>query len=495
VAGTQVVQALDLVLRNSSYITDQAAVVIDENNQVQKSNGAPAKNLAWYKISTRVTPGRYDYKRNDYAYNVTYVISAYKINQMVSDYFLSPTYSGVHKQYNYWFTGENTEVLSYEQNYNALYSAVLSGGPGEQVVDEAIKRNFQPRSGESSQGAAGRTNEIGANAADYLYSPNDIQNVTLQIVGDPAWLQQGEAFCGARASFFNFGPFLPDGTINYDSQQILFEILINTPNDYDLSTGLIDPNTQSSIFQNGARAPGAARQSYVYLAVSCTSEFVKGKFTQVLKGSLITYLPDQTFKQNQQSTAALAQAAVNSLSSNRQGSRNVSNLAGSLSTPAFQPASTGLLARVIQNPVQAVLGLVNTRTAAVPGVPTSNGQSIGIGNNALFSPSKLNNVVTAAGDLPNTLDPYYGLTPEQIKALGNADPTDPYIRSRLGIPQIAEIQRPPVVNPLSSQTMVGTDDSGDSAITRESLSALNTQPARLLDAPTSAPANLDNLFG
>jgi len=496
VAGTQVVQALDLVLRNSSYITDQAAVVIDENDQVQKSNGAPAKNLAWYKISTRVTPGQYDYKRNDYAYNVTYVISAYKINQMVSDYFSSPTYGGVHKQYNYWFTGENTEVLSYEQNYNALYSAVLSGGPGGQVVDEAIKRNFQPRSGESSQGAAGRTNEIGANAADYLYSPNDLQNVTLQIVGDPAWLQQGEAFCGARASFFNFGPFLPDGTINYDSQQILFEILINTPNDYDLSTGLIDPNTQPTIFQNGARAPGAARQSYVYLAVSCTSEFVKGKFSQVLKGSLLNYLPDQTFKQNQQSTDALALAAVNSLSSNRQGSRNVSNLAGSLSTRSFQPAALiGQVTQTIRNPVQTVLGLVNTRTAAVPGAPTSNGQSIGIGNNTLFSPSKLNNVVAAAGDLPNTLDPYYGLTPEQIEALGNADPTDPYIRSRLGIPQIAEIQRPPVVNPLSSQTMVGTDDSGDSAITRESLSALATQSTRLSDAPTSAPADLDNLFG
>ena len=33
-------------------------------------------------------------------------------------------------------------------------------------------------------------------------------------------------------------------------------------------------------------------------------------------------------------------------------------------------------------------------------------------------------------------DPYLGLTPEQLKALGNADPTDPYIRARLGIPQL-----------------------------------------------------------
>jgi hypothetical protein len=390
VAGTQVVQALDLILRNSSYITDQASVVVDENNQVQQSNGAPAQNLAWYKISTRTTPGPYDYKRNDYSYNITYVISAYKINQMVSDYFLSPTYKGVHKQYNYWFTGENTEVLAYEQNYNALYSAVLSGGPGGEFVSEAIKRNFQPRSGESSQGAAGRTNEIGANAADYLYNPNDLQNVNLQIVGDPAWLQQGEAFCGARSSFFNFGPFLPDGTINYDSQQILFEILINTPNDYDLSTGLIDPNTQSTVFINGAQTPGAARQSYVYLANNCTSEFVKGKFTQVLKGSLMTYIPDQTFKQNQQSAAAKAQTAINALSLNRQGSINLTNLAGSLSTPAFLSTAKSLGLQQVNVQVNNIIGAIATKIAGIPGAPTSDGQPVGAANPLINPPGRLN---------------------------------------------------------------------------------------------------------
>jgi hypothetical protein len=34
------------------------------------------------------------------------------------------------------------------------------------------------------------------------------------------------------------------------------------------------------------------------------------------------------------------------------------------------------------------------------------------------------------------LDPYSGLTPAQLQALGNADPTDPIIRARLGIPQL-----------------------------------------------------------
>jgi len=33
-------------------------------------------------------------------------------------------------------------------------------------------------------------------------------------------------------------------------------------------------------------------------------------------------------------------------------------------------------------------------------------------------------------------DPYYGLSPAQLQDLGGADPTDPYIRARLGIPQL-----------------------------------------------------------
>ena len=465
VAGTQIVQTLDLIIRSSNYITDQASVVIDENNQVQQSNGAPAQNLAWYQISVRATPGQYDYKRNDYAYNITYVISPYKINQMVSDYFLSPTYKGVHKQYNYWFTGENTEVLAYEQNYNALYSAVLSGGPGGQFASEAIKRNFQPRSGESSQGATGRTNEIGANAADYLYNPNDLQNVTLQIVGDPAWLQQGEAFCGANGNNFNFNPFLPDGTINFEAQQILFEILINTPQDYNLDTGLIDPNTQNTIFQNGAQTPGAARQSYVYLANNCTSEFVKGKFTQVLKGSLLTYMPDQTFKQNQQLDAATAQAAIKALSPNRQTSINLTNLAGTLSTPAFLPATSALGLQQINVPINNIIsGVQSTRPTPVPSIPTSSGQPVA-------------SVATENGPKPISEIPYApGTNVATISATGT--------QTSAGVPDT-------VSNNSTTQVMAGSDDSGATTSQIASTSSNNTASPQL-DTPIIDQANADN---
>jgi hypothetical protein len=387
-AGTQVIQFIDQILRNSGYISAQATVRIDENTGKQHDNGTAADNVAWYKINLEAVQLGWDNKRNDYAYRMRYVISAYKINQMYSDYFSIPRYRGVHKQYNYWFTGENTSVLNYEQTYNALYSSVLSGGKSnaQTITNDAVKKSFQVRSSESSQGAAGRVNEIGASAAGFLYNPGDLANATLTIVGDPAWLQQGEAWAGVRASNFNFSPFLSDGTINFDSQEILFEILINTPGDYDLNTGLIDPNNQSVIFQSG-RQPGAAKQSYVYKVNTCISEFSKGKFTQTVMGTLLAYYPDQTTKQQEQASASTLRQTLNNNAVGRTASGITNNsltpLLGSASTPAYLTSLNNSILKSIGagnaiNQSQQVLGGGTTMPATPAQPPTSSGQTVGV---------------------------------------------------------------------------------------------------------------------
>jgi hypothetical protein len=279
-AGQQIVQVIDQAVRNSSYIRAQQKSDIDENTQKQKNSGGTGKNVAWFKINMQATPIKFDPKRNDYAYKIKYTVSPYRINQTNSNYFATPEFRGVHKQYNYWFTGQNTQVLNYEQTYNALYTYVLSGGTQDVAKTTTGKLNYQPRSGQSSQGADLRTNEPAANLADSLYNPADLATANLTIVGDPAWLQQGEAsFAPPIKGNFNSSAFLSDGTINFDSQQILFEIILNNPTDYNMSTGIMDVNKRT-----GARASG---RSYTYIANECTSEFVKGKFTQNIKGTLL----------------------------------------------------------------------------------------------------------------------------------------------------------------------------------------------------------------
>jgi len=294
-AGTPIVRILDEILKNSSYITDQAAYMIDEVTQITKPQ-KPLGDLGWYKISVSTTPIKYDEKRRDFAYNITYIINTYGINSMLSEYFPAGTLRGLHKSYKYWFTGQNTQVIRYEQQFNSAYKLTFSNPKlltdtkalTNQLAREAPTIEYQAAVGSSSiQGAEGITNSIGASAADYLYSPSDIASVNLTIVGDPAWLQQGEAAAGVNSFNFNFNPFNPDGGINYDAQEIIFDLQWNTVADYDVNgTGLANPNKTPSTTQ--------ASQTYTYTATECTSKFSKGKFEQDLKGKLFQITDPRT---------------------------------------------------------------------------------------------------------------------------------------------------------------------------------------------------------
>lgn len=247
-AGMSIVQFLDQVVRTSTYVVDQQTRIIttDKNGkQIEIPNGVPANNFAWYRVGMQVEPNRYDEKRRDWTYKITYSLTPYKVNDVKSDYFPNSQFTGIHKQYNYWFTGENVELLDYQQDYNYLYYIVVNTEqqPPSRFADYRSyeKRAFQPRSNESAQGAPGKVFEPSANAANILYSPADTARVKIKIAGDPGWLQQGELWSGIPdLDKLYYGPFLPDGTINYDSQEILFEVRFNTPVDYNFQTGIMD---------------------------------------------------------------------------------------------------------------------------------------------------------------------------------------------------------------------------------------------------------------
>ena len=286
-AGTPIVVILDEILKNSSYIADQAAYIVDEDSQQTKPQ-APLGDLGWYKISVLTTPIKHDEKRKDFAYNITYVISTYGLSSMMSEYFPPGTLRGIHKSYKYWFTGQNTQVTRFEQKFNSAYKLTFTNSTiatntkalTNLLAREAPTIEYQAAvAGSSSQGAKGITNSIGASAADYLYSLTDIGSIDLTIIGDPAWLQQGEYLAGVDSREFNFDPFNPDGGINYDAQEIIFDLQWNTVADYDVNgTGLASPNKTP--------VTGQASQMYIYKATAVTSKFSRGKFEQDLKGVL-----------------------------------------------------------------------------------------------------------------------------------------------------------------------------------------------------------------
>jgi hypothetical protein len=414
-AGMQIVQFLDQVLRNSTYLKDQQIVIIDPVTQQEKPNGTPAQNVAWFKISLDAqakTDAPFDTVRNQYAYKIKYIISPYKISDLDSKYFPRPRFTGVQKEYKYWFTGENTSVLSYEENINGLYYLTLSGagvnlaGTYLNQEGEKINYNFQTASTESSQGAEGKVNEPVANASEYLFQPGSLKEANITIVGDPAWLQQGEGSLGQLRRNWNFGSFLPDGTLNFDGGQILFRIAFNAPADYDSSTGIVRPGLATSQAPGpGQGAPnGPAQINRVYIAHTCVSSFNRGKFTQQLIGSLKL---DQSTNDNtaaqalrlgeqqqgiaaMSTTRALASSSINSALAPTFGSLSVATKAY---VPPVLQNTFGQGLRVPANfastAFNSVLGGPATRPVSLPGLPTSFGLPVSLLPNSVINSSPL----------------------------------------------------------------------------------------------------------
>jgi len=280
-AGQSIVQAIDMIIRTSTFISNQQDITIDEvTGKVTKKEKAPTV-LQWFKVRTQVTPLKYDNKRNDYAYEIKYVISRYQINNIRSPYFGPSYFRGTHKEYDYWFTGKNTEVLDFRQEYNYLYYQTFGGDMGipkmQNNARELTKQVYQNSSSESAQGSKNRRNEGSANAASLLYSPSDQANAQLTIIGDPDWMAQSEIFYSPDATGVGLGPFMSDGSINYDASEVLFSVNYNTNVDYDLKTGIADMGT------------GDSRMSLIYRANTITTNLSDGKFTQVLEGTMMMF--------------------------------------------------------------------------------------------------------------------------------------------------------------------------------------------------------------
>lgn len=301
-AGMQIIQAIDLAIRNSSYIYDQALTTYNEQAGTESLNPDRTKPLQWFKINMEAEQGDYDTFRNDYAYKIRFIISEYEVPNFDSKYFPVSKFRGVHKSYPFWFTGKNTAVIDFQANFNGLYNITVTGTtPNDSAaakmrekftasMREIPKYTFMSASSESRQGSAEKGNEIASNASEVLYSPGDMANGKVRIIGDPAWIQQGDLAGGVSVTEFSYSPFLPDGTINFDANQIMFEIAWQRPQDYNIATGLADPYSGS--------AGGESRQplqSTVYQATKVISEFRQGRFEQTIEGSMYFFpIPSKT---------------------------------------------------------------------------------------------------------------------------------------------------------------------------------------------------------
>lgn len=249
-AGTPVAKFMDQVIRGSEYIYNQQIKIKDpKTGRTLPRDTGSTTSPSWYRVGVQMVPilDKFDRKRGDYAYRITYSVNMYNVAKIESPWFPAGQFKGVHKKYEYWFTGKNTSIINFAQDFNYQFYLTVNAEQQPQNITsdyrELYRKSYSPNSGQSSQGANANAREPGANAAEYLYDPGSQGLVDIEIIGDPAWIYQGEMWSGVGGESItnpDHVNFLPDGTINHESQEVLFELAWNQPSDYNLDTGLMD---------------------------------------------------------------------------------------------------------------------------------------------------------------------------------------------------------------------------------------------------------------
>ena len=118
-------------------------------------------------------------------------VSPYETPVVLSTYAKKlPSYYGPVKRYEYWFTGQNSEVINYEQtNNNGYFLVSLDPDLDDKSLLQIARRsNFQQNTDHTGRVYAG-SEAIGSLTTN-LYDPKSYSNAKMTILGDPDFMVQ-----------------------------------------------------------------------------------------------------------------------------------------------------------------------------------------------------------------------------------------------------------------------------------------------------------------
>ena len=281
--ATPVIQAISQIIAQSSYLENSLTKVYTDAETPGPNDELPRKNsqeIAWYNLSARVKSLAWDDKVNDFAVEITYVIQPYLTPVVTSSYVNKVSkYYGPHKRYEYWYTGKNSEILSYEQTLNHAYVLTALDGASDKgaitnFADVALA--LQLRTGGNKLGAINNGLDAQNSYVTSLYDPSAWSQAKINIMGDPDYLIQDSPGSINEAYKQYYGPGF---SINPNGGQVFIEINFREAVDYNDTTGLMDLN-ENIIFWEYPKELNIKGVSYRLISVK--SSFSKGKFTQDL---------------------------------------------------------------------------------------------------------------------------------------------------------------------------------------------------------------------
>jgi hypothetical protein len=229
------------------------------------------------------------------------------------------------KDYNYFFTGKNSDIINLDIQFNVLYYSQqtafrnqlagtaptadryieevryqnapnYSGGPPSTEVDPnsvmpKVMKTVSQNSRGNATGNPTATAEVAAgDVAESLMTSSqaDMIGVKMRIIGDPDYIKQDDVFYqgNQKTEQNSLGTeidprLLPgNGSLVMDDGGVYVQVLFKVPRDIDDQTGFMkfDSGQRNSVF------------SGLYNVITVTSTFSQGAFTQELD---MTRLPRQ----------------------------------------------------------------------------------------------------------------------------------------------------------------------------------------------------------
>jgi hypothetical protein len=331
-AGTTIVQAIDMVIGESEYVGSKMQKYkedVEPKLTPAMSEGDPFK---WFIVTPICEPKAFDKKRGNHVYNITYAIRDYIIPNLRSPYVdKTSTYPGAYKRYEYIYTGNNNEILSYEQSFNNLYrlnsvQRVPAQSSPPIPVDMMSKQN------ESTGSSFNMGGEAAASVRTSLYSPGEQAKARIQILGDPDYLITtiGKSY-EVYAKFYG-----PDLSIDPHAGQVFIEINFNNAIDYDHSKGTMTLDRQVEIYKYPAIIKKLIK-GVSYQVGEVTSTFSRGRFTQDLNLSIWT-VPDIPDDKAANPAGATVNSGANAGTDTQRPKINTET--GKEVVPTAQPSST-----------------------------------------------------------------------------------------------------------------------------------------------------------
>lgn len=281
-AGTSIPSLINYVIVASNYIDGNLI-----NQESGEGTGATTEGLKWFKIIPEITEFiGWDSKDGRYKFHIKYnvILNTVHYEDFPWAKKSAPKGSGVHKVYNYIFSGENTEVQRLKLDFNAAYYDRRTLGTG--TPDSADEKNVEDVHAQikdvstQDQGIVNDETVDNKRKKDFfstvMHSGIDLVNIELDILGDPAYFPSADTLYqpqGNGGKVYN-SPFMPDGTINYDLTPPYIQINLKTPTDYDPVSGLMDLTKDEKY--------SSSQFNGVYRVLRVKSSFQGGTFTQVL---------------------------------------------------------------------------------------------------------------------------------------------------------------------------------------------------------------------